>query len=115
MWEFTPESRWELHLDGKFETEHYEFRMDWLSFTGTQSCRRLVCVLVDRSRQTAILSFFDFASRELYEYPLHLPNTKYAFIEWVVDVAPNVLLISKGKWWSVVNVSDHKAVATLSL
>ena len=42
-----------------------------------------------------------------------LPSTKYADENRVVDVAPNVLLIITGKWWSVVNVSDHKIVATL--
>ena len=114
VWEFTPESGWELHLDGKIGTKHCELSMNWLSLTGTQSCRRLVYVLGDRSRETAILSFFDFTSRELYEYSLHIPNTKYEVIEWVVDVAPNVLLISTGKLWSVLNVSDHKVVATLS-
>ena len=112
VWEFTPESGWELHLDGKIGTKLCELFMDWLSLTGTQSCRRLMCVLVDRG--TAILSFFDFTSRELYEYSLHLPNTKNAVIVWVFDVAPNVLLISTGKWFSVLNVSDHKVVATLS-
>ena len=113
LWEFTPESGWELHLDGKIGTKLCEFSMGWLSLTGTQSCRRLVCVLEDR--RTAILSFFDFTSRELYEYSLHLPITKYADIDRVVDVAPNVLLIITGKWWNVVNVSDHKVVATLSV
>ena len=113
VWEFTPESCWELHLDGKIKTRHYEVSMDWLSLAGTQNCRRLVCVLEQRG--TAILSFFDFTSRELDE--LCLPSTEYACvgIEWVVDVAPNVLLISTEKWWSVVNVSDHKIVVTLSL
>ena len=111
VWEFTPESGWELHLDGKIETGCYEFSIDWLSLTGTRSCRRLVFVQEDR--ETAILSFFDFTSRELYEYSLHIPNTKYEVIKWVVDVASNVLLISTGKWLSVVNISDHKVVATL--
>ena len=114
VYEFTPESGWELHLDGKIGTKLCEFSMGWLSLTGTLSCRRLVCVLVDGSRETAILSSFDFTSRELYEYSLHLPITKYAYIDRVVDVAPNVLLISTGKWWNVLNVSDHKVVATLS-
>ena len=109
VWEFTPESGWELHLDGKIETGCYEFSIDWLFLTGTRSCRRLVFVQEDR--ETAILSSFDFTSRELYS--LHIPNTKYEVIEWVVDVAPNFLLISTGILWSVVNVSDHKIVATL--
>ena len=111
LWEFTPESGWELHLDGEIGKKLCELSMDWLSLTGTQSCRRLMYVLKDRG--TAILSFFDFTSRELYEYSLHLPNP-YAVIKEVVDVAPNVLLIDTGKWWSVLNVSDHKVVATLS-
>ena len=110
VWEFTPESCWELHLDGKIETGHYKFSIDWLSLTGTRSCRRLVWVLEDEG--TAILFFFDFTSRELDD--LYLPSTKYADKNRVVDVAPNVLLIITGKWWSVVNVSDHKIVATLS-
>ena len=114
VWEFTPESGWELHLDGKVGTKLCELFMEWLSLTGTQSCRRSVCVLED-DRGTAILSFFDFTSRKLYEYPLHLTNTNDAVIEWVVDVAPNVLLISTGKRWRVLNVSDHKVVATLSV
>ena len=114
VWEFTPESGWELLLDGKIGTKLFEPSMKWLFLTGTQSCRRLVCVLVDGSRETAILSFFDFTSRELYEYSLHIPDTKYKVIEWVVDVAPNILLISTGTLWSVLNVSDHKVVATLS-
>ena len=119
VWEFTPESGWGLYLhsDGKIGTKHCGLSMDWLSLTGTQSCRRSVGVLVDG--KTAILSFFDFTSRELYEYSLHLPKTITQFtkdevIDSVVDAAPNVLLISKGKWWSVVNVSDHKVVASLS-
>ena len=111
VWEFTPESGWELHLDGKIGTKLCKLSMKWLSLTGTQSCRRSVCVLEDRG--TAILSFFDFTSRELHEYSLHLPDTKYAIIFWVFDVAPNVLLICTGKWWSVLNVSDHKVVGTL--
>ena len=110
LWEFTPESGWELHLDGKIETGCYEFSIDWLSLTGTRSCRRLVFVREDR--ETAILSSFDFTSRELYEYSLHLPN-RHVYIHRVVDVAPNFLLISTGILWSVVNVSDHKIVATL--
>ena len=110
VWEFTPESCWELHLDGKIETGHYKFSIDWLSLTGTRSCRRLVWVLEDEG--TAILFFFDFTSRELDD--LYLPSTKYADKNRVVDVAPNVLLIITGKCWSVVNVSDHKIVATLS-
>ena len=112
LWEFTPESGWELHLDGKIGTKLCELSMNWLSLTGTQSCRRSECVLEDRG--TAILSFFDFTSRKLYEYSLHLPNTtKYLRIVSVVDIAPKVLLISTGTLWSVVNVSDHKVVATL--
>ena len=110
VWEFTPESCWELHLDGKIETGSYEFPVDWLSLTGTQSCRRLVYVLKDEG--TTILFFFDFTSRELDE--LYLPSTEYADVEWAVESAPNVLLIITGEWWNVVNVSDHKVVATLS-
>ena len=112
VWEFTPECGWELHLDGKIGTKLCELSMEWLSLTGTQSCRRSVCVLEDRG--TAILSFFDFTSRELHEYSLDLPNTKYAVIKWVVDVAPNVLLICIGKWLNVLNVSDHKIISTFS-
>ena len=110
VWEFTPESCWELHLNGKIETALFRCSMNWLSLTGTQSCRRLVCVLEDRG--IASLFFFDFTSRELYE--LYIPSSECAVIKWVVDVAPNVLLIIARKWWNVVNVSDHKVVATLS-
>ena len=109
VWEFTPESCWELHLNGKIETVFYNFSVRWLSLTGTRSCRRLVWVLEDLG--TSFLFFFDFTSRELDD--LYLPSTKYADENRVVDVAPNVLLIITGKWWSVVNVSDHKIVATL--
>ena len=82
--------------------------MGWFSLTSTQSCRRLVLAL--SVRDIAILSFFDFTSKELDE--LYIPSTEHAVIKWVVDVAPNVLLISTGIWWNVVNVSDHKVVAT---
>ena len=110
VWEFTPESGWKLHLDGKMLTKHCGLSVEWLSLTGTQSCRRSVFLLVEEG--TAILSFFDFTSRELYEYSLDLPITEYPYMDRVVDVAPNVLLIITGRWWSVVNVSDHKVVAT---
>ena len=81
VWEFTPESCWELHLDRKIEdielkTGLYEFRTGWFSLIGTQSCRRLVCALNDRDLGTAFLSFFDFTSKELYE--LYIPSTEYA-------------------------------------
>ena len=109
VWEFTPESGWELHLDGKIVTKLRALFVNWISLTGTQSCRRLVCVLKDG--EGAIVSFFDFTSRELDE--LYIPSTEYANIKWVVDVAPNVLLISTGALWNVLNVSDHKVVATL--
>ena len=109
VWEFTPESCWELHLDGKIGTRLCEFSMDWLSLTGTQSGRRLVWVREDEGN--AILFFFDFTSRELDD--LYLPSTGPTYESRVVDVAPNVLLIIAEKWWSVVNVSDHKIVATL--
>ena len=111
VWEFTPESCWELHLDGKIETGYYYFSIDWLSLTGTRSCRRLVWVLKDR--ETSIVFFFDFTSRELDNLDLPRPLTIYPVENQIVDVAPNVLLMITGKWWSVVNVSDHKMVATL--
>ena len=111
VWEFTPESCWELHLDGEIETILYhEVSMVWFSLTGTQSCRRLVLALSDRD--IAILSFFDFTSKEQDE--LFIPSTTCPVIEWIVDVGPNVLLISTGIYWTVVNVSDHKIVATLT-
>ena len=110
VWEFTPESCWELHFDGEIETILYhEVSMVWFSLTGTQSCRRLVLALSDRD--IAILSFFDFTSKELDE--LFIPSTTCPVIEWIVDLAPNVLLINTGIYWTVVNVSDHKIVATL--
>ena len=115
VWEFTPESGWELQLDGKIGTKHCKLSMNWISLTGTQSCRRLVCLLVDGSRETAILSFFDLTSRELHEYSLHIPENKYyQGVKQIDVVASNVLLISRGKWWSFLNVSDHKVVSTLS-
>ena len=71
VWEFTPECCWELHLDGKIETKYCYFSIDWLSLTGTRSCRRLMWVMKDGG--TSIVFFFDFTSRGLDN--LYLPGT----------------------------------------
>ena len=113
VWEFTPESGWELHLDGKTGIRKLcEDSINWLSLIGTQSWRRLVCVLRDTGTPDGLL-FFDFTSGRLYK--MHIPGTKFAIVQCVVDVAPNFLLIGTGEWCGVVNVSDHKIVATLKV
>ena len=114
LWEFTLESGWELHFDGTIGTN---CREAFLSLTGTQNCRRLTWVRFDEVETdvgsvNSTLSVFDFPSRKLYEYSVHLPSDKF---EWKVDVAPNILLV---KWkdshlLSVLNVSDSKTMTAL--
>ena len=40
LWEFTPESGWELHLDGTIGRKFRKIGLKCLSLAGTQNCRR---------------------------------------------------------------------------
>ena len=109
LWEFTPESEWEFHLDGTIRTEFRELQVRWMSLTGTQNCRELMCVGHDEC--VALALFFDFTSRELYEYSLYLSD--YVEDAQVVDVAPNFLLIKTCVHLHVLDLSDLSTIATL--
>ena len=105
----------QYQVDGEIGTTLCKVQNYWLFLTGTQSCRRLV--LVEEDERTAFLFLHDFTSRGLCEgYSFDLPASRYVniFRVYMVDVAPNVLLIIRRNWWSVLNVSDHKIVARLS-
>ena len=111
LWEFTPESGWDLYLDGKIATIFADGLVKCLSLTGTQNCRRSIWMRSDRMSFNTTLTFFDHSSRkELYEYSL--PYVMSGDVR-VVDVAPNFLLIQGGIWLSVLNASDNKVIATL--
>ena len=115
LWEFTLESGWELHFDGTIGTK---YQGDFLSLTGTQNCRRLTLVRLDAveidvGSVNSTVSVFDFSSRKLYEYSLHLPDDDF---DWVIDVAPNILLVKhnhRSHLLSVLNVSDNKTMTSL--
>ena len=108
LWEFTPESEWELLLDGTIRTEFFDFQVRWMSLTGTQNCRELMCVGHERD---IALFFFDFTSGELYE---KFPSVT-ALVEdfQVVDVRPNFLLIKVDVFLHVLDLSDLSIIATL--
>ena len=110
LWEFTPENDWELHL---YETTGIKFRkltLKLLCLTGTQNCRRSMWVGFDWASGSSTLSFYDFSSKELYEYSLRY--VAYGDVS-AFDVAPNFLVIAAGYWLSVLNVSNNKIIATL--
>ena len=108
LWEFTPESGWELHLVGTIRRQLSEIGLKCWSLTGTQNCRRSMWS-VHTSFYT-ILTFFDHSSRELYEYSLPYVLSGNAD---VVEVAPNFLLIKGGNCLSVLHALDNKVIATL--
>ena len=110
LWEFTPESEWEFHLDGTIATEFRELQVRWMSLTGTQNCRELICVGNDDCKCLALF-FFDFTSRELDESLLYLP-LDFEKDGQVVDVAPNFLLIKEFASLHVLDLSDRSIVAT---
>ena len=110
LWEFTPESEWEFHLDGTIRTEFRKLRVRWVSLTGTQNCRELMCLGHDE-RLGLALFFFDFTSGELDE--------KFIFVAaWledaqVLDVRPNFLLIKLNMFLHVLDLSHLSIIATL--
>ena len=110
LWEFTPESGWKLHLDGKIGKEFpWFYVVNWSYLTGTQNCRRLMFILGHRFGVT--LYFFDFTSREVYkEYTIFEDLIPCNFR--VVEIAHNVLLIKAGIWLRVLNVSDNITITT---
>ena len=111
LWEFTPESEWEFHLDGAIRTEFRELQVRWMSLTGTQNCRALVCV-GDYQLIGLALFFFDFTSRELYEDSLFISSILAEHAQ-VFDVAPNFLLIKTAMYLHVLDLSDLIIIATL--
>ena len=110
LWEFTPESEWEFHLDGTIRTEFRKLQLRWMSLTGTQNCRELMCVGHEEHEGIALF-FFDFTSRELYKKFIFVA----ALVEdaQVVDVRPNFLLIKVSVFLHVLNLSDLSIIATL--
>ena len=111
LWEFTPESGWELHLDGTIGSKFRKIGLNCLSLTGTQNCRRSLWMGSEWTSFNTTLTFFDHLSRrELYEYSL--PYFMSGDVR-VVDVAPNFLLINGGIWLSILNASDNRVIATL--
>ena len=111
VWECTPESGWELHLDGIIRTKFREIDVKWLSLTGTQNCRRLMCVGYDIRAKSFPLFFFEFTSTVLYQYSVNLtPAIQPQF--QVLDVTPNFLLIATEMFFNVFNVPDNKIIAT---
>ena len=113
LWKFTPESEWEFHLDGTIRTKFRKLRVRWMSLTGTQNCRELMCVGHEEYEGIALF-FFDFTSRELYEDSLPLPlSLRTIYDVQVVDVAPNLLLIKTYVFLHILNVSDFSIIATL--
>ena len=110
LWEFTQENDWGLLL---YETTGIKFRklkLKLLCLTGTQNCRRSMWVGFDRASVSSTLSFYDFSSKELYEYSLRY--VAYGDVS-AFDVAPNFLVIAAEYWLSVLNVSNNKIIATL--
>ena len=111
LWEFTPESGWELYLDGIIRRKLRKIGLKCLSLTGTQNCRRSMWMRSNLTSFNTTLTFFDhFSRRELYEYSL--PYFMSGDVR-VVDVAPNFLLIKGGIWLSILNASDNRVIATL--
>ena len=110
LWEFTPESEWEFHLDGTIRTEFRFLQVRWMSLTGTQNCRELMCVGHDEDVDLT-LSFFDFTSRKLYENFILV--AALAEDAQVVDVRPNFLLIRVSVFLHVLDLSDLSIIATL--
>ena len=110
LWEFTPESEWEFHLDGTIRTEFRKLQVRWMSLTGTQNCRELMCVGHEEHEGIALF-FFDFTSRELYE--------KFIIVDTVledaqvVDVRPNFLLIEESMFLHVLDLSDLSIITRL--
>ena len=111
LWEFTPESEWEFHLDGTIRSEFCKLQVLWMSLTGTQNCRELMCVGHDQ-RVGISLFFFDFTSRELNEDLLDLPSG-YVGDTQVVDVTPNFLLIKVSMFLHVLDSSDLSIITRL--
>ena len=113
LWEFTQESCWELQLNGEIRPKLFNMRVVWFSLTGTQNCRRSKFVGCECTSGGTIynLSTLDFTSRDQYDCLLPLPEVD---IDWVGDVAPNLLLFKMESLLHVLNVSDNKVIATLS-
>ena len=111
LWEFTPESEWEFHLDGTIRTEFRKLEVEWMSLTGTLNCRELMCMGCEEHRDIALF-FFDFTSRELYEDLLDLPSG-YVGDTRVVDVTPNFLLIKVSMFLHVLDLSDFSIITSL--
>ena len=111
LWEFTPESEWEFHLDGTITTEFRKLQVRWMSLTGTQNCRELMCVGHNEYLGVALF-FYDFTSRELYEEFSSLTSALSEDAQ-VVDVAPNFLLIKTSVYLDVPDLSDRSIIATL--
>ena len=74
LWEFTPEMVWELHLYETIGTKFRKLMLKLMSLTGTQNCRRSMTVGFDMASANSTLSFYDFSSKELYEY--HISQVK---------------------------------------
>ena len=108
LWEVTPESGWELYLDGKIATIFAQ-ELKCLSLIGTRNCRRSMWMKPYKTSSNNNLAFFDHSSRELYESSL--PHVTSLDVH-VVDVPPKFLLISGDNWLNVLNVSDYKVIAT---
>ena len=108
LWEFTPESGWELHLVGTIRRQLSKIGLECWSLTGTQNCRRSMWSV--HTCFNTILTFFNHSSRELYEYSLPYVLSGNAD---VVEVAPNFLLIKGGNCLSVLHALDNKVIATL--
>ena len=108
--EFTPESRWELHSCGTIGEKFRKFQLRCLSLTGTQNCRKSICMGFELVSDKFTLFSLDFSSKEVCE--CSLPYGMLHFLR-VLYVAPNFLLIKASNCLSVLNVSDNKIIATL--
>ena len=108
--EFTPESRWELHSCGTIGEKFRKFQLRCLSLTGTQNCRKSICMGFELVSDKFTLFSLDFSSKEVCE--CSLPYGMLHFLR-VLYVAPNFLLIKAHNCLNVLNVSDNKIIATL--
>ena len=108
--EFTPESRWELHSCGTIGEKFRKFQLRCLSLTGTQNCRKSICMGFECGSRKFTLFSIDFSSKEVCE--CSLPYGMLHFLR-VLYVAPNFLLIKAYNCLNVLNVSDNKIIATL--
>ena len=119
LWEFTREGHWKLYFDGEIRGMFTScFNVVWVSLSGTRNCRRSMFVQNQSGSGGSwfILSSFNFKSRNQHELgfqskTLDLPDGN---VDWVDDVAPNLLLIKVDSWLQVFNVSDNKVIATVS-